>query len=152
MVPRFLPANRYARARGGDRGSLASLCPVASQRGWGSNSQWRTAFRRDYQIGGDFFFNVDGVHDLAYQTSGADRDDLTQQERIELLIHRHFITVDKPHEDLWPYDDVYRMAVRSEGHDVCAGAEFWFSSLSVHREDPIQESRVLAADRAHFLN
>ncbi|MFX5464564.1 hypothetical protein ABTD44_19515, partial [Acinetobacter baumannii] len=27
--------------------------------GWGSNSQWRTTFRRDYAIGNMQYFNVD---------------------------------------------------------------------------------------------
>jgi hypothetical protein len=76
--------------------------------GWGSNSQWGTAFRRDYRIGDMFYFNVDGKNDLRAPPAGEDRDGLTPEERSELLIHRCFITVDKPHNDLWPYDDTYR--------------------------------------------
>jgi hypothetical protein len=75
--------------------------------GWGSNSQWGTAFRRDYRIGDMFYFNVDGTNDLRTPAAAEDRDGLTPNERRELLIHRCFITVDKPHGDLWPYDDTY---------------------------------------------
>lgn len=77
--------------------------------GWGSNSQWRTSFRRDYRVGTTFYFNVDGTNDLSRPLSGPDRDGLTRGERIELLIHRCFITVDKPHDDLWPYDDALQL-------------------------------------------
>jgi hypothetical protein len=73
--------------------------------GWGGNSQWRTDFRRDYCLGGTFFFNVDGKHDLAQPATKEDRDGLTRDERIELLVHRCFITAAKPHHDLWPYHD-----------------------------------------------
>ncbi len=74
--------------------------------GWGSNSQWRTAFRRDYRVGQGFYYNVDGKHDLgASEPAEEDRDDLTREERIELLTNRCFVTTMKPHCDLWPYDD-----------------------------------------------
>lgn len=78
--------------------------------GWGSNSSWRTRFRRDYRIRDTLYFNVDGENDLAAPASGeGDRDGLTSEERIELLTNRCFIRTEKPHDDLWPYDDVYRM-------------------------------------------
>ncbi len=32
--------------------------------GWGSNSQWRTSFRRDYQVGKTCIYNVDGINQL----------------------------------------------------------------------------------------
>lgn len=73
--------------------------------GWGSNSQWRTDFRRDYRIGGRFYFNVDGEHNIA--NAGGSEDGLTQAERIELLTHRCFIKTTKPHADLWPYGGSY---------------------------------------------
>jgi hypothetical protein len=78
--------------------------------GWGSNSQWRTTFRRDYRIGEDFYYNVDGNHDLAaLDPTAEDRDGLTREERIELLTHRCFVRTMKPHDDLWPYDDMLRV-------------------------------------------
>ncbi len=72
--------------------------------GWGSNSQWRTAFRRDFVVGDTFYYNVDGKKDIA--TQGDDEEcELTCSERIELLTHRCFVRCTKPHNDLWPYDD-----------------------------------------------
>ncbi|KQZ43305.1 hypothetical protein [Duganella sp. Root1480D1] len=72
--------------------------------GWGSNSQWRTAFRRDFALGDTYYYNVDGKKDIA--TQGDDEEsELTQSERIELLTHRCFVRCTKPHNDLWPYDD-----------------------------------------------
>lgn len=68
--------------------------------GWGSNSQWRTNFRRDYEIGGTLYLNVDGK---GKQPGGMD-DDVTGTERLELLRHRCFVRCPKPHDDLWPYD------------------------------------------------
>jgi hypothetical protein len=77
--------------------------------GWGSNSQWRTRFRRDYRIGEEVHYNVDGKHDLAAPEPAAeDRDGLTRDERIELLTNRCFVRTTKPHDDLWPYDDMLR--------------------------------------------
>jgi hypothetical protein len=77
--------------------------------GWGSNSQWRTSFRRDYRIGEEFHYNVDGKHDLAVpEPATEDRDGLTPAERVELLTNRCFVTTTKPHDDLWPYDDMLR--------------------------------------------
>jgi len=72
--------------------------------GWGSNSQWRTSFRRDYRVGKTCLFNVDGRADPT-DDPNEDRDGLTPSERIELTVHRCFITTNKPHHDLWPYDD-----------------------------------------------
>lgn len=78
--------------------------------GWGSNSQWRTSFRRDYRVGQEFHYNVDGKHDLcAPEPVAEDRDGLTREERTELLTNRCFIRTTKLHDDLWPYDDVLRV-------------------------------------------
>lgn len=66
--------------------------------GWGSNSQWRTVFRRDYALGGAYHYNVDA--------KGGGRDDqLNAEERLELLRHRCFVKCAKRHGDRWPYDD-----------------------------------------------
>jgi hypothetical protein len=75
-------------------------------RGWGSNSRWRTAFRRDYHLGDTYHFNVDGKCDLSSVDSGTfDESGLSRAERIELLINRSFVTTPKEHADLFPYDD-----------------------------------------------
>ncbi len=74
--------------------------------GWGSNSQWGTNFRRDYQIDGELYYNVDGRHDLRKPFARSeDRYGLSQEERIELLINRCFIVTERPHNNLWPFDD-----------------------------------------------
>jgi len=72
--------------------------------GWGRNSQWRTAFRRDFVVGDRFYYNVDGKNDLAVDDDDDDSG-LTHSERIELVTHRCFVRCTKPHNDLWPYDD-----------------------------------------------
>jgi hypothetical protein len=66
--------------------------------GWGSNSQWRTEFRRDYLLEGARYYNVDG--------DGRERlEELTPEERVELLRHRCFVNCAKPDKDLWPYEE-----------------------------------------------
>jgi hypothetical protein len=65
--------------------------------GWGGNSQWRTAFRRDYAIDGRLHYNVDRL-------KKPDEDDLEPSERLEMLRHRCFVHCTKPDDDLWPYD------------------------------------------------
>lgn len=67
--------------------------------GWGSNSQWRTRFRRDYIIGNKLFYNVDAQK----QRPNPD-ENLSADEQLELLKNRCFIICDKAHDDLWPYD------------------------------------------------
>jgi len=67
-------------------------------RGWGSNSQWRTSFRRDYVLDGALYYNVDGRE----SPGGADRE-LNEAERMELLRHRCFVTCAKASDDRWPY-------------------------------------------------
>lgn len=74
--------------------------------GWGSNSRWRTAFRRDYHLGDTHHFNVDGKCDLSSVDAGTlDESGLSRAERIELLINRSFVTIPKEHADLFPYGD-----------------------------------------------
>jgi hypothetical protein len=82
-------------------------------KGWGHNSQWRTAFRRDYETATHHRFNVDGQLLLG---SGQPpptpiQDDLSEGERIELLTHRCFVRCTKPlGSDRWPFDDTYTVA------------------------------------------
>lgn len=68
-------------------------------RGWGSNSQWRTDFRRDYVLDGRLHYNVDAVG----KRSASQDEDLTDAERLELLRHRCFVQCVKPDGDRWPY-------------------------------------------------
>jgi hypothetical protein len=67
-------------------------------RGWGSNSQWRTAFRRDYALDGALYYNVDGR-----ESPGGVDPELDEADRMELLRHRCFVTRAKRHDDRWPY-------------------------------------------------
>jgi len=94
--------------------------------GWGSNSQWRTHFRRDYHTGDAFHFNVDGKyplgdeaafvaslspHDRAqYAEERGSADALTMDERIELLTHRSFVRCAKDGSDRFPFSDRYTVA------------------------------------------
>lgn len=67
-------------------------------RGWGSNSQWRTTFRRDYAIDGALYYNVDGR-----EHPGAADPELDEADRLELLRHRCFVTSTKRDDARWPY-------------------------------------------------
>lgn len=67
--------------------------------GWGSSSQWRTTFRRDYATDGRLFYNVDAKP----RQGPAMDEDLSDGERAELLRHRCFVTCAKPGDDRWPY-------------------------------------------------
>ncbi|HVG45423.1 MAG TPA: hypothetical protein VM890_11850, partial [Longimicrobium sp.] len=66
--------------------------------GWGGNSQWRTAFRRDYALDGRLWYNVG-----AREHPGGAGAELTAAERAELLRHRCFVTCTGPSDDRWPY-------------------------------------------------
>jgi hypothetical protein len=88
--------------------------------GWGHNSQWRTAFRRDYECAGRWFYNVDGknsLSDAAAPAIGGElgrmiaAENLTPRERIELCRNRCFVVTKKNGDDLWPFDDCHEEAV-----------------------------------------
>jgi hypothetical protein len=87
--------------------------------GSGSNSQWGTDFRRDYVADGVYYFNVDGYVDVNKPHPNCDwgnislPNQLNADERIELLRHRCFIRIDRPHNDLFPYDDHYKESMNS---------------------------------------
>lgn len=70
--------------------------------GWGSNSQWTTAHRRDYVVGGRLLYNVDAARRPA-PAHGRPADGLTDEQRQQLLRHR--CSVRPPAlDDEWPYD------------------------------------------------
>lgn len=78
--------------------------PVCNRsQGWGSNSRWRTAFRRDYRVDGVLHFNVDAPYDLATGLMPPAYDMDLQQCR-EIVINRSFVITDSPSEEMWPYD------------------------------------------------
>jgi hypothetical protein len=67
--------------------------------GWGSNSQWRTDFRRDYLVNGQLHYNVDA----ALNPRDNEEEDLDPASTIELVRHRCSTVVDHGN-DLFPYD------------------------------------------------
>jgi hypothetical protein len=77
--------------------------------GWGSNSQWRTEFRRDYTNGRDFVYNADGTLDDRLPDPrtrpNSAHEDLSPDERVELLINRCFVHTPEPRNNLFPYND-----------------------------------------------
>jgi hypothetical protein len=80
--------------------------------GWGRNSAWKTCFRRDYHLGDQFHFNVDGGVDLAALTDECRNEEgLFPHERMELVANRCFVSVAKDDSDLFPYDDRFSMCV-----------------------------------------
>ncbi|MGW2660794.1 hypothetical protein ACWCW7_07490 [Nocardia tengchongensis] len=69
--------------------------------GWGSNSQWRTSFRRDYYVDGELHYNIEAQ----WEDDPIPLDeDLSKQERLDLLRFRHGLLRDLG-DDRWPYDD-----------------------------------------------
>lgn len=71
--------------------------------GWGSNSSWRTTFRRDYHLDDTLHYNVDANREARPHDDGLDED-----EKLELLRHRSFVKCAKPDVELWPYDLFHR--------------------------------------------
>ncbi|HYF63508.1 MAG TPA: hypothetical protein VD886_11885 [Herpetosiphonaceae bacterium] len=86
--------------------------------GWGSNSQWRTRFRRDYVDADHLHYNVDGdfhvdgtpVDDPARARTDPnyERQNLSTDQHRELLTNRCFLRSPVADGDLWPYDDTFR--------------------------------------------
>ena len=72
--------------------------------GWGSSSQWRTDFRRDYEDATALWYNVDGD-----EPEGLERDDseaagsLTPSQRRELVVNRCLIVTPEPPPAQAPY-------------------------------------------------
>jgi hypothetical protein len=85
--------------------------------GWGHNSQWRTALRRDYRTPEGDVLNVDGTLRAVHPADDSDSEELPVDRRVELLRHRCLLTpLDDPAvdvADLWPYD--WTMRVRAAG-------------------------------------
>lgn len=73
--------------------------------GWGHNSQWRTEMRRDYESGGKLHYNHDGHWGVDDASHGD--NDLTVEDRIELLTHRCFVRSSKRPWGRWPFGDRY---------------------------------------------
>lgn len=76
--------------------------------GWGSNSQWRTKFRRDYHVDGWFHYNVDaadGVEpDPRFEEELPVEQQLVRDDVVELVRHRGFVRCRKTDCERWVYD------------------------------------------------
>ncbi len=81
--------------------------------GWGHNSQWRTAHRRDYRDAGGYHFNVDGRHSL--NDPDCVVDDLAVDTMIELVRNRCLIRTRVDDSDLFPYDYSYTEDAEQSG-------------------------------------
>ena len=70
--------------------------------GWGTNSQWKTDFRRDYLTAGEYRINVDAAADIDEDSEFGDRR-LTLSERRDLLRHRCAVRPlrDVPEPEAW---------------------------------------------------
>ena len=77
--------------------------------GWGSNSQWRTRFRRDYQTETEWQWNVDGKDDIRGSVaSSLLQRDLTAAQRLALLKYRCWVNQKPSGDDEWfPFTDRY---------------------------------------------
>jgi hypothetical protein len=78
--------------------------------GWGSNSQWRTAFPRFYADQEGLHFNWDGDVDIGDDPPGPredGRDDDPVDQRREVLLNRCFVRDSPPDDcdDRFPYAD-----------------------------------------------
>lgn len=77
--------------------------------GWGSNSQWRTDFRRDFECGESFLYNADGFFSLNEPRHKRDqfRADLPDDEWVHLLKYRYALAGNHNPHDLWPWNYRY---------------------------------------------
>jgi hypothetical protein len=77
--------------------------------GWGSNSQWRTALRRDYQSPAAFLYNVGAKYSLntARETNDGITDGIDISTMIELVRNRCLIRSAIDDSDLCPYRWTY---------------------------------------------
>jgi hypothetical protein len=80
--------------------------PYADQsHGWGSNSQWATSLRRDYQSPTGYHYNVDAEESLNARTGTVRGVDVAVM--IELLRNRCLIRTAVDDSDLYPYRYAY---------------------------------------------
>jgi hypothetical protein len=78
--------------------------------GWGSNSQWRTRLRRDYQTADGLHYNVDARESL--NAAGELVEGLPRSAMIELVRNRCLVKTALDDSDLYPYCCSYREAFR----------------------------------------
>jgi len=73
--------------------------------GWGHNSQWRTALRRDYRTADRYYFNVGGRESL--NDPKVTVDDVSVSAMIELVRNRCMVHTQIDDSDLYPYPYTY---------------------------------------------
>lgn len=77
-------------------------------RGWGSNSQWRTGFRFDFDCKEGFLYNAQGKNDLNKPSKSVlaeiHDDGLSLAEAKELTVYRQGITFSGTEQEFFPYD------------------------------------------------
>lgn len=75
--------------------------------GWGSNSQWRTSFRFDFELNDSYLYNSEGDINLNIPKESdlkfLKEYNLSLQEAIEITVNRHSITSRKDETELFPY-------------------------------------------------
>lgn len=84
--------------------------------GWGSNSQWRTSFRFDFETDDSYLYNIEGEIDLNKPKESDLRflreDNLSLQEAIEVTVNRHSIICEKDETEIFPYE--FRFSEKKE--------------------------------------
>jgi hypothetical protein len=89
---------------------LSRECDDTSQ-GWGHNSQWNTAFHRNYEEPDAYYYNVDGEWIIGKEKSSKRvnwrprEEELSSDQRIELIRYRCWIS--KDHGERFPFWDQY---------------------------------------------
>ncbi len=73
--------------------------------GWGHNSQWRTAQRRDYRSKNEYHYNIDG--DQSLNDPSCSVDDISLNAMIELVRNRCMVKTKVNDLDLYPYCYTY---------------------------------------------
>ncbi len=112
--------------------------------GWGHNSQWRTAFRRDYRDAATLYYNVDGRIDAwtpspAADTSFMSRDHLSPRQRYSATVHRCRIVSTDP-----AYIDPIELVGETVTEPRLDAATAWrMPPPSDRDEDPERQTRWL---------
>jgi hypothetical protein len=76
--------------------------------GWGSNSQWRTRLRRDYQSPGEYRYNVDGEESL--NAAAGTVDGVEVPTMVEVVRHRCRVRTAADDSGLYPFPYTYTEA------------------------------------------
>lgn len=76
--------------------------------GWGSNSQWRTSFRFDFEMEDSYLYNSEGKINLSMPQNSdlkfLKEHNINLQEAIEVTVNRHLITSLKDETEIFPYE------------------------------------------------